>query len=681
MASSWDELNKAHGSSTPTKQSAGSSWDALNAQHTTPTPKPLSFSEKVLTNPVLKTVEKVVPTIQKGLNEGLGYLTGGILGASNAAVSLVGQTGIETVQALSGGKFDSKAILDSIVRNATKGFNDGKVFGEVAGNLLPSAFAAPAVASLVGPVAGALSSGALGTVMLSAIGANTVNDIKKATKETPKTSSFALNNAAVVNQSLKNIGSSGLQMFGFPEDIANKIAEVPEGTSLGLFLNGLIAYGAAKGLKGDFVRTLANSGGLVEGNQIRMTSKNFSSFLESKGMKVPPIPEGDVIVTALKPTAKGKITGALTKEIGPLNDIIQGSKNGKTKVAFSFEPNPSAPKFELPTGAQTKPNVVSANTIVPTKGVPITALRPFAATTNTPSIFYHGSNGTVEQRNIDLSDKKIITISGDQRVLTKSDSYPEADQKLIDLYGGQYDFVKIEHPEMPQKPVEFLDLSNGEWITADKATAEIYAMQSRGAKYDKGLEQAPTVSDKKNEADNIEQFTETFDEKVAKAAKDLNKKIVEQGLEELSENELAKYTPTKKTKAIESVSELLENNPENAVQMALGNQDVPNNIMPQVLFNAVARKALLEKNFTLLRELASSNIATERSLAAQQLGSAGYNNNSVVDTITEIQKEMNKKSPERNRKKVSKKLTEAKSKVNLSKEELNWDNFLDSIIC
>lgn len=103
--------------------------------------------------------------------------------------------------------------------------------------------------------------------------------------------------------------------------------------------------------------------------------------------------------------------------------------------------------------------------------------------TGAPEVLYSGAKGQVTPAEVDLSTKRIATIQGDQRSLTNSSSYVEADQKLFDKYSGDYDFVKIEHPEMPSKGDEYYNLNERTWYSKDKDVAEVYAMQNRDAKY------------------------------------------------------------------------------------------------------------------------------------------------------------------------------------------------------
>jgi len=139
--------------------------------------------------------------------------------------------------------------------------------------------------------------------------------------------------------------------------------------------------------------------------------------------------------------------------------------------------------------------------------------------TKESNTFYSGAKGDVVETKLDLDNKKVATIQGDQRTITDSKSYVEADQKLYDEYSKDYDFIKIEHPEMPQKGDEYYDLNEKKWYSQDKAVAEVYAMQSHEAKYaDKFLFEGKPLEPKSKAILETEKKVET--------EKDLQKRIL-----------------------------------------------------------------------------------------------------------------------------------------------------------
>lgn len=128
--------------------------------------------------------------------------------------------------------------------------------------------------------------------------------------------------------------------------------------------------------------------------------------------------------------------------------------------------------------------------------------------------------------------------------------------------------------------------------------------------------------------------------KPAKAATDINRKLVSQGIEQLPDHELANFTPITKAEQTEKVATIMGTDLEKAQRMAAGVEKIPNDVHPQVLFNAVKNKAIKEGDGEVLRALASSPIAKQRSLAAQSLGASGFENGEVdaVKAMSDINK-------------------------------------------
>ena len=172
--------------------------------------------------------------------------------------------------------------------------------------------------------------------------------------------------------------------------------------------------------------------------------------------------------------------------------------------------------------------------------------------------------------------------------------------------------------------------------------------------------------------------------KPTKAALDINKTLVQKGIQELPPEELANYSPIKKDEQIQRVSELLASDLEGAKQMARGEIDVPNEVKSQVLFNAVKEYAKTNNDINLLMELAKSPIAEERSLAAQTLGSSGFNNGGTdpVATITELNKQLKEKKTKTVAKEVVVEKTKFKQAVKRARApKQDWNSFIDEITC
>ena len=170
---------------------------------------------------------------------------------------------------------------------------------------------------------------------------------------------------------------------------------------------------------------------------------------------------------------------------------------------------------------------------------------------------------------------------------------------------------------------------------------------------------------------------------IAKGARELNRKLVEEGYDAIPEDELAKIGSINKADQIEKTARLLDDLP-SAIRMAMRQEPIPDGVAPQVLFNAVKNHAKKAGDFELQSRLARSSILEERATAAQTLGSAGFNNDPVdaVAAIKEIE-DVRIKAKER-RKQVSDVKKEVKAgdvaikKVTAKK---TWDDVINSLTC
>lgn len=198
--------------------------------------------------------------------------------------------------------------------------------------------------------------------------------------------------------------------------------------------------------------------------------------------------------------------------------------------------------------------------------------------------------------------------------------------------------------------------------------------------------ETPKVS--KPETKPAETPKQKIPQKPAKAASDINTRLAKSGFKQLSTEELAGYTPITKEKSIRKVAETMEDY-DKSIRMALGRENIPNDVERQVLFNAVVNRAVREGDHELLEALARSPIATERSLLAQKLGSAGYNIDKtstianiqdVVKTRTEnVTKKMGKAKVDKELKQVRTELEKKVKKAMPTKED--WNKFISDIQC
>ena len=171
--------------------------------------------------------------------------------------------------------------------------------------------------------------------------------------------------------------------------------------------------------------------------------------------------------------------------------------------------------------------------------------------------------------------------------------------------------------------------------------------------------------------------------KSAKAALDINQKILEKGFNELPKDELAQYNTITKEGQKNLVGSLLTD--ENKLfEIAKSNEPMPAGVSPQYLFNVAKSLAEKKGDIDLMRDLAQSPIAEQRSVIAQRLGASAWEN-SPTDTVSRIMevkkaREAQVVKPEIiTREKVA--LKKETNNILLPKEELMWDNFLRKIAC
>lgn len=173
-------------------------------------------------------------------------------------------------------------------------------------------------------------------------------------------------------------------------------------------------------------------------------------------------------------------------------------------------------------------------------------------------------------------------------------------------------------------------------------------------------------------------------DQVTKAAKDISDTLVKHGFDALTPDQQAKFTSGSYKDSLAKVSQMLAENADSVKEMAKTGENIPADVHPQILFNAVEALANKTGDVDLLQDLAKSPLASSLSESGSTLGSHGFNDNpnSVVARLREIKDALVKKVG--GGKKIAQARTSLKAetqKVNLSKDDLNWDKFLDTIKC
>ncbi len=174
--------------------------------------------------------------------------------------------------------------------------------------------------------------------------------------------------------------------------------------------------------------------------------------------------------------------------------------------------------------------------------------------------------------------------------------------------------------------------------------------------------------------------------RISKAAVDINKEAVRRGFEEILPEQLAKYDKITKEDQMKRAEEFITNDAQLARDMATGKAPYTAPVESQVLFNAIKNKAILERDVATLRELASSPLATERSVLAQKLGSSGYDNGLTADPVKAMQ-DIAAARKERASKRVKNVDKAVESTKEAIKKEIkkptkqDWASFVESIKC
>lgn len=181
--------------------------------------------------------------------------------------------------------------------------------------------------------------------------------------------------------------------------------------------------------------------------------------------------------------------------------------------------------------------------------------------------------------------------------------------------------------------------------------------------------------------------------KVAGIAKSIQQKAVDAGVTKGYEN-LAKYEPLTWKDQFKTFSDIINNDFEKARSMIRGEEPLPAG--KKGIFLIAKMEEYIEKHpeanadGKLSEELVNSPIATEVSEAAQTLGGAASRTpDSATLKVKEIQKAIESRSAAAHGVKDMKEITQKAQrvikaeteKVNLTKEELHWDNFLKRIAC
>lgn len=170
----------------------------------------------------------------------------------------------------------------------------------------------------------------------------------------------------------------------------------------------------------------------------------------------------------------------------------------------------------------------------------------------------------------------------------------------------------------------------------------------------------------------------------ASIAKSIEAKAIEAGMVKDGFEQLAGFDPTTMKAQAERAADLLTTDFEKARRVVRGEDPVPDGLRGVSIVKAMEERIKATKDADLAYELANSPLASEVSLAGQELSlTRGRELDSFSAKVAEVKKAREAQAGADVSKKaeVKKQLKEETQKVNLPKEELSWDRFLQSIAC
>lgn len=174
--------------------------------------------------------------------------------------------------------------------------------------------------------------------------------------------------------------------------------------------------------------------------------------------------------------------------------------------------------------------------------------------------------------------------------------------------------------------------------------------------------------------------------KITKTASDINQNLVKQGFDALSSEQQSKFTEGSYKGSLENVKNMMDSNLEQVKEMARTGDNIPSDVHPQILFNAIEALATKEGDVGLLQDLAKSPLGTKLSESGATLGSHGFNDveNSTVRTLREVKEAREASAMKRGnigkaKKSIAEDIKKEIKKVSPTKQ--TWSDFIDEIKC
>jgi hypothetical protein len=152
-------------------------------------------------------------------------------------------------------------------------------------------------------------------------------------------------------------------------------------------------------------------------------------------------------------------------------------------------------------------------------------------------------------------------------------------------------------------------------------TKVIPTEQEEISPFEKGVEQS--IQELKQPTEGLRNLApEAGTVKTPGVARKIETSAIEKGMTE-GFGDLPEFTSTTRDYQIKGALKLVNEDYDTAKSIALGQTKAPGDLLPNVIFDAVRRKAEIEGDLDTIRDLARSPVTVQTSLAAQHLGMTG----------------------------------------------------------
>jgi hypothetical protein len=170
----------------------------------------------------------------------------------------------------------------------------------------------------------------------------------------------------------------------------------------------------------------------------------------------------------------------------------------------------------------------------------------------------------------------------------------------------------------------------------------------------------------------------------SKIAKSIEIKAIEDNLTK-GFSEIAGYNPITIKEQAQRATDLINSDIEKAIKIIRGEEPLPEGLKGTALIIGMEEYVKNSKNADIAYELANSPLVSATSAAAQEMRLAAERTpDSAILKLQELKKareEAAAKMTSKTKKSAAKELKAETEKINLPKEELSWNRFLEKITC